>query len=80
MIFERAQFEPITWDELEAELKENGHPGDYERNPVLANNYGSKTYCKINASGKLQVGPYERTDNFIPGCQLFISYPRRPWG
>jgi hypothetical protein len=71
-------WEPITWDQLAAELRKTNHAEDYERNPIVASQH-HKNHCHINAAGNLQIGAYEQNDQFPKGCDLFVSFPRRSW-
>ncbi len=73
-------WEPITWGELEALLKQKYAGRKYWENPMVSRWHGSVTsYCFITEYGELQVGPYFNNDQFPRGCDLYIRTDRKPW-
>lgn len=85
------EWEYITWDDLEAWLKDNRPENNYEKNPSVVPNtpedfewaLQNSTYCKLIKTNlgieTLQVGPYLNDDRIKRHTGMYVRRDKKAY-
>jgi len=83
---EKKEYCGITWvrhtrNQLKELLIELNNGLNYNLNPIVYISFEKKEpmYCFINKKGELQIGCYEKHDNYDNDCDVYVSIPYFQW-